>query len=442
MNIKNILIIIALLIYNNATAQTLNTQKLDSLFNVLSAKDRAMGSVAISKNGKLLYSRAIGFANNEKGLIRSTTGTRYRIGSITKMFTACMTFQLIEERKLTMDTRLSAYFTKVPNADKITVAQLLGHRSGIANMTDDPRYEDFSKTAKSQQQIVDFISSMRPSFPPDSMADYSNSNYILLGYIVEAIYKKPYHQILKEKITQKAGMNQTFYGSAPDLQEASSYSYDDNKWRLVTPPTHASIPGGAGAIIATPTDLTRFLDALFAGKIISKTSLEQMKTVRDGYGMGMFTFPFNQETFYGHNGGIDGFTSVAGHNLQDGLTVAYCSNGNRYPMNDILIGILSICYGKPYVIPDFNTVTLTAAELDQYTGTYDSAQMPLKITVTKNGDQLQAQATGQSAFPLTSVAKDKFSFEQAGINLEFNPAAKEMTLKQGGGSFTFRKENQ
>jgi len=442
MNIKNIFVLIALLVCNNVFAQTLNIQKLDSLFDVLSAKDRAMGSVAITKNNKLLYSRAIGFANNEKGLIKSTPGTRYHIGSITKMFTACMIFQLIEERRLTMDTKLSTYFAQVPNAGKITIAQMLGHRSGIANMTDDTRYEDFSKTAKTKQQIVDFISALQPSFPPDSTAEYSNSNYILLGYIAEAIYKKPYQQILKEKITQKAGMSHTFYGPTPDKQEAFSYTYDNNKWNLVSPPTHLSIPGGAGAIIATPTDLTRFLDALFAEKIISKASLEQMKTIRDGYGMGMVTFPFHQEKFYGHNGGIDGFTSIAGHNLQDGLTFAYCSNGNRTSMNDILLGVLNICYGKPYVIPDFNTIKLTAAELDQYTGTYASAQMPLKITVAKNGDQLQAQATGQAAFPLTAVAKDKFSFEAAGINLEFNPAANEMILKQGGGSYTFRKENQ
>lgn len=442
MNIKHAFTITALLLSNSLFAQTYNTQKLDSLFDVLSAKDRAMGSVAITKNGKPVYSRAIGFSSNEAGSKKSTTATRYRIGSITKMFTACLTFQLIEERKLSMDSKLSAYFPKVPHADKITIAQMLGHRSGIANMTDDARYEDFSKTAKTQQQIVDFISSMPPSFSPDSTAGYSNSNYILLGYIAEAICRKPYQQILQERIMQKAGLNNTFYGQAPDKQEASSYTYTNDQWALFSPPTHPSIPAGAGIIIATPGDLTRFLDALFSGKIISMKSLEQMKTIRDGYGMGMFTFPFHQETFYGHNGGIDGFTSVAGHNLKDGLSIAYCANGNRTPMNDILIGVLSICYNKPYDIPDFNTTKLTAAELDPYTGTYASAQMPLKIMVTRNGEQLQAQATGQPAFPLTGVAKNKFSFETAGIQLEFKPESGEMILKQGGGHFTFKKENQ
>lgn len=439
MNLKRLFVACTLLTGIHATAQTIHTAKLDSLFNILSAKDRAMGSVAIAQNGKLLYSRAIGFSDNEKNITRSTPDTRYRIGSITKMFTACMAFQLIEDKKLGMDTKLSVYFPSIPNAGKITIGQMLGHRSGIANITDDKRYPAFSRDAKTQKQIVGFISAIQPAFPPDSTAEYSNSNYILLGYIVEAIYKKPYQQVLKEKITQKAGMKNTFYGAAPDHKETMSYRYDE-QWKVV-PPTHASIPGGAGAIMSTPTDLTLFLDALFAGKIISNTSLEQMKTIRDGYGMGMFTFPFNQETFYGHNGGIDGFSSIAGRNLKDGLTISYCANGNRYPMNDILIGVLSICYNVPYTIPDFNTIAVTAADLDQYTGTYASSQLPIKITVKKENDQLQAQATGQSAFPLTPTTKDKFSFDSAGIILEFNPATHEMTLKQGGGSFTFKREN-
>jgi D-alanyl-D-alanine carboxypeptidase len=103
--------------------------------------------------------------------------------------------------------------------------------------------------------------------------------------------------------------------------------------------------------------------------------------------------------------------------------------------------VLSAIYNKPYEIPEFKNINLTSEELDRYSGVYSSAQIPLKITVTKSNLSLIAQATGQSAFPLEATGKDIFRFEQAGIVMEFNPTEKKMILKQGGGQFLFTKEN-
>lgn len=437
MNFRRFLILAALAGSCIARAQTLNTPKLDSLFNTLLAKDRSMSSVAIAKGNKILYSRAIGFSNDAKS--KSTVQTPYRIGSISKMFTACLIFQLIEANKLKLTTTLAEYYPQIPNAGQITIGQMLGHRSGIANITDDERYMTFSRTEKTHQQIVDFIRAIPPAFSPDSTTSYSNSNFILLGYIAETIYKKPYQQLLKEHITDKAGLKHTFYATTQDHAETSSYNYSNNKWERV-PATDMSIPGGAGAILSTPTDLAVFFEALFAGKLVNKASLAQMMTIKDGYGMGMFAFPFGTEKFYGHNGGIDGFTSSAARNTKDSLTIAYCSNGARFTTNEMMIALLSICYNVPYKIPSFTSVTIKAEELDKYPGVYASSQMPLKITITKTSDELYAQATGQSAFPLTAKGNDKFEFEAAGIVLVFNPSAKEMTLMQGGATYLFKLE--
>lgn len=200
-----------------------------------------------------------------------------------------------------------------------------------------------------------------------------------------------------------------------------------------------SIPGGAGSIVSTPNDLTKFIEALFALKLVSKNSLTQMKTITDGYGMGMFQIPFYTKKAYGHNGGIDGFASNLCYFPEDSLTVAYCTNGQVYPSNDILIGVLSICFNKEYLIPIFNTISLKTEDLDKYCGIYSSKQIPLKITITKDNVTLLAQATGQSSFPLESTEKDKFKFEQAGVEIEFNTDKNELTLKQGGGIFLFTK---
>jgi CubicO group peptidase (beta-lactamase class C family) len=133
-----------------------------------------------------------------------------------------------------------------------------------------------------------------------------------------------------------------------------------------------SIPGGAGAIVSTPTDLVKFIEALFSLKLVSNTSLSQMKTLTDGFGMGMFQIPFYEKRAYGHNGGIDGFASNLAYFPEEGLAIAYCTNGQAYPMNNILIGVLSIYFNKPYPIPTFNTtpVSLKTEDLDKYLGVY------------------------------------------------------------------------
>ena len=165
-----------------------------------------------------------------------------------------------------------------------------------------------------------------------------------------------------------------------------------------------------------------------------------MKTIIDGYGMGLFQIPFNNKKAYGHNGGIDGFGSNLAYFPEDHLAIAYCTNGMVYPLNDILIGVLSIYFNRDYKIPSFNTITLKSEELDKYLGIYSSLQIPLKITITKEKNSLIAQATGQSSFPLEATEKDKFKFDMAGVKLEFLPDKKEMTLKQNGGVFLFTKD--
>ncbi|HZX74665.1 MAG TPA: hypothetical protein VFE57_09605, partial [Cyclobacteriaceae bacterium] len=125
------------------------------------------------------------------------------------------------------------------------------------------------------------------------------------------------------------------------------------------------------------------------------------------------------------------------------LAIAYCTNGVVYPMNDILIGALSIYFNRPYTIPTFKVLPSFAVkteDLDKYLGVYSSDKIPMKITITKNDATLIAQATGQSSFPLDAIEKDKFKFDPAGINMEFNPDKNEFVLKQAGGSMLFSKE--
>ena len=421
--------------------QSLNKSKLDSLLNILAEKNKAMGSLTISKNGNVVYSKAIGYSFlSDKEKIPATEKTIYRIGSISKMFTATMIFQLIEEGKLKLTTTLDQYFPNIPNANNITISNLLNHRSGLHNFTDDPDYTTWMTQPKTQDEMLSIIAKNKVDFLPNEKASYSNTNFVLLGYIIEKITKQPYSKNLKERITSRIGLSNTSYGGKTDITKNESFSYQfENSWKQL-PETDMSIPGGAGSIVSTPTDLIQFIEDLFSNRLISKNSLMQMKTITEGYGMGMFQIPFDTKRAYGHNGGIDGFASNLAYFPEDSLAIAYCTNGQAYPMNDILIGVLKICFDRAYSIPTFSSISINPEELTKYSGIYSSAQIPLKITISKNNETLIAQATGQPSFPLDAVEKDTFKFDPAGVVLEFNTEKNEMTLKQGGGVFLFKKD--
>ena len=420
-------------------SQTIDKAKLDSYFQALEASNKFMGSLVVAQNEKMLYTKSIGFIDIEAG-VKADENSKYRIGSISKTFTTALILKAVEEKKLSLTQTIEIYFPTVQNASKITISQLLYHRSGITNFTNDKSYLDWNTQPKTEAEMLKIITKAGSDFEPDSKAEYSNSNFLLLSYILEKVYEKSYSKILEEKIIKPAGLKNTFFGGKINLKnnECSSYKFLAN-WAK-EPETDLSIPMGAGAIVSTPTDLTKFSDALFGGKIISKESIEQMQTIKDKYGMGLFEIPFYDNLGYSHTGGIDGFRSVFAYFPKDKIAYALTSNATNYENNKITIALLSSVYDKPYDIPTFKTYELTTEDLDQYLGVYSSKEIAIKITISKSDKILMAQATGQPAFALEAIEKDKFKFDQAGVVLEFNPANKQLVLKQHGGAFTFTKE--
>jgi CubicO group peptidase (beta-lactamase class C family) len=423
-------------------AQSLNTAKLDSLLTSLAANNKMMGSLAVSRAGQVVYSHAFGYAQLSPKT-PATPATRYRMGSISKMFTATMIFQLIDEKKLTLDTKLATFFPQLPNAKTITIEQLLSHRSGLHSLTDDAAYGTYMTQPKTQAELLALMAATKSDFEPGAKLTYSNSGYIVLGYIVEKLGKQPYAQALQKRVVAKAGLKNTYYGGKidPAKQEALSYKPGPGGWVPDTE-TDMSIPGGAGSVVSTPADLDHFLEALFGGQLVSAASLGEMKTVRDTFGRGLMMLPFYGKPGYGHGGIIDGFQSMASYFPDDKLAVTLSTNAHSYPVNDAMGDILRICYNKPYKIPDFAAPAFVPApaDLDRYAGTYASPSLPLKISFKKDGNTLLSQATGQQPIPLEPVSRGVFKFDPAGIRAEFAADKPTFTLKQGGREFVFTKE--
>lgn len=154
-----------------------------------------MGSVAIRNNDEIIFENTYGYAD-VKNKIKADNQTRYKIGSITKTFTSVVILQLIEEKKLTLDTKLSRFFPTIQNSEHITIDNLLSHSSGIYSFTNDLDYPTYAKLPKTRSELMKKIKAGKPVFEPGEKAEYSNSNYVILGWIIEDLTKKVMRTIL------------------------------------------------------------------------------------------------------------------------------------------------------------------------------------------------------------------------------------------------------
>jgi len=420
-------------------AQTaLNSQGLDSLMRLLEANDKMMVSVNIMKEGQSIYSKAVGFRDIEKQL-KNDANTVFRIGSISKMFTAVLILQLVEEGKLRTDDMLASFFPEIPESENITIEQMLRHRTGIFNITNDSLYLTYNTAIQTKEKMLQRIAESERVFQPDEKTEYSNSNYILLGYILEKITGKSFQINLKERIAGPLGLRSTNYGSKiiSGNNEAASYRFE-GKW-IQEDETDMSVPGGAGALVSTPTELNHFITSLFTNELLSESSMEAMTKLEDNFGYGIFAMPFYENKALGHTGGIDGFRSSLLYFPAHKMAVAICVNGSNYNPNDLLIGVLSIVFEKDYEFPSFEVMEINPEILSQYIGIYAKEGFPLKLEITLKENQLFAQGTGQAAFPLDAIDESNFKFDAAGIKINFSENI--LTLKQGGMNVVMTREN-
>lgn len=434
---KKLILLLALTFSNILFSQD-RFEKIDQYLKYLYDNNKFMGSLCIREGENVVFSKAYGFADVEQKIAADRL-TKYKIGSISKTFTAVMILQLIEEKKLRPETKLTRFFPKVANAENISIYDLLHQRTGIPDYVNQDSITNAEmNSADIKKALYDKIAKYDSRFSPGTKFEYSNSNYFLLGGIIEKVTQKSFAENLEDRIVKKANLINTYYKpDATNAQNKESYSYhfDGDQWQRF-PEWKNDTAFASGGIISTPADLTRFISSLFEGKLIKPKSLEMMTEMKDGYGMALFQFPFGDRKFFGHNGKIENFNATMGYNPDEKLSVSLIENGSNYSLNDIMIGVLSMYYKLPFPFPNFEK--LSDEMIAQYSGTYASAQIPLKLTVFGKNGELMAQGTGQSAFPLTMQSEKTFIFASAGIEIDFED--KGLILKQGGTKFNFTKE--
>lgn len=418
-------------------ARDFDRAKMDSLFFLIEQNDCGMGSFSLFEDGKEVYAKTYGYAVLDKKQ-KPDVNTRYRIASISKSFTATIVMKLIEEGKLRLDDKLDKYYPQIENANEITIEMLLRHRSGIYNLTNANDYLEWHTQKFTKDQLLGKIYDGGSLFMPNQQFAYSNSNYILLTFVIEDVTKDSFANALEKYIVKPCDLKNTFVGSVINIENNEALSYTKlGEWKLEEE-TDMSIPLGAGFLVSTPTDLNKFYFSLFREKIVNKHSLGLMTQVQDNFGLGLFRVPFYSSIGYGHSGGLDGFHSNAYYFPDEKIGIAVTSNGLVFPLNDIVKTALEIYTGKDTQLPQFDAgVTLTEEDLSKYLGVYSSEALPLKFTIGKDGNVLTAQLTGQPSFPLECFEVDKFRFTPAKVVIEFYPGKNTLILKQGGAELLF-----
>ncbi|MEO7189721.1 MAG: serine hydrolase domain-containing protein [Vicinamibacterales bacterium] len=419
-------------------AQTFDTAKLDLLFDRLLEKNKGMGGVTLARDGEVIYRRSFGYSqitDTEKRPLNADTG--YRIGSITKTYTAVMIFQLVEEGRLKLTDTLDKFFPQIPNAGRITIAQILHHRSGLPEIEPDGV---FGRQSRTEDEIVARIAQGKPTFEPDTMHRYSNAGYSLLGFVVEKAGGKPYPDALRDRITSKLGLRNTSAGTAkmnPAKNEALSYTYIGN-WREAEE-IDFSVVAGAGRIVSTTADMVAFIKGLFDLKLVSKESLALMTTMRDGEGMGFEPHSFAGRTCYGHTGGSANSGAWLTYCPEERLALAYATNAKIYPVRDIVTGVFDVYWNRPFQIPSLEAFNVSADVLERYVGNYTIAGTPARMGITRDGQTLFIQPAGQGCVPLEATAETTFQIAP-GVTVEFDVAKDQMTIKRPQGDRVFTKE--
>ena len=404
-------------------SQQQGLKQLDELFHLLDDQNKAMGNIAIMKQGNFVYKNAIGYqyktSQNKK---KANENSKYRIGSITKVITATLIYQLLDEKKLSLEDELAKYFPNIPNAKKIKISNLINHSSGLFNITEEPDFQNWMLKPSTQDQMLTRIKKHEVLFQPGEKNAYSNTNYIILGYIIEKIENKSYAKVLKNRIVDKLQLKNTYYGNAINIEnnECQSYHYKNNKLKPATE-THMSNPGGAGGVVSTPKDLSIFMNALFTNKLISQKSFEYMITsTSNSFCNGIMTIQQDGQTIYGHGGAIDGFNSFLLFVPATQTAIAVTLNASDYSAQPIVFHALDATNGKSFEMPNFNKLELTEAEVKRYEGVYECKDLPFDLNFVAQGNVLKAGPDSKQLKKLTPIGEHEFTLQAMGFKLRFN----------------------
>jgi CubicO group peptidase (beta-lactamase class C family) len=392
-------------------------KSVDSFVSPQFAGNQPGVEILIAKKGQIVYQKGFGTANIELNVPVQPDMT-FDLGSITKQFTAVAILQLVEQGKIALQDSIQQYIKDFPSKGyKITIENLLTHTSGIPDYMQmdfgDPYAErrDFSPKA-----IIDSFKTRPLQFEPATKFAYSNSGYFLLGYIIEQVTGEGYYQYVRERIITPAGLDHTFFNQPNKIipGHVNGYKKEEDQYKKADF-WSATLPYAAGDLVSNVADLFKWHQALYAGKLLKKETLDKAFTpfiLKDGtstgYGYGWYVTDYNGVKSIGHGGAITGFRTNELYYPKEDVFIAILCNRDQAPVDELSLAISGLALGK-VLQPD---IVLTEAILNRYTGTY--AMLPDQkrtMVITKDGDHLAAGVDGQGNYQLLFKTETDFNFK-------------------------------
>ena len=415
------------------------TAKVDEYMNAAVRVDGFSGSILIARDGQPVVSKGYGMANVELDVPNSPQ-TVFRLGSVTKQFTAMAIMMLAERGKLNVNDPACKYLTDCPAAwQPITVKNLLTHTAGVPNYTGFP---DFAKTAVLPTTNAAMIAQLRDKpleFAVGEKYAYSNSGYYLLGAIIERASGKTYADFLQENIFTPLGMKQTGYDSPLRIIKNRAAGYARQGGKIINASyMDMTIPYAAGAMYSTTGDLLLWDQALYTEKLVSRKSLDETFTpFKSNYGYGWSIGKRFDRQVIAHGGGIYGFATEIARFPADKVTVVVLSNVQGAPAGRIGNDLAAIVFGAAYEIPkERKEIAVDQKILEKYVGQYELAAPKIVIGFTLENGKLFGQVGGQSKFALSAESETVFFSKDVNLQITFMKDAQGqttgLTFNQGG----------
>ncbi|MCX6592042.1 MAG: serine hydrolase [Acidobacteria bacterium] len=392
------------------------------------------GTVLVARDGQPIFRKAYGNANDEWD-IANTVDTKFRIGSITKQFTAVAILQFVEQGKLKLDDPISKHYAAPATWEKITIHHLLNHTSGIPSYTGLPGFMAKRSVEKmTPVEIVKLSQDMPLEFEPGASYKYNNTGYVLLGHLVEKISGTSYGAYMAATFFGPLGLKDTGYDSSTKIlkHRASGYSPNgDNAAYL-----DMSLPHAAGSLYSTVDDLLKWDLALHGGKLLSAESYKLMTTPGKGeYGYGLVMREVAGRPSIAHGGGINGFNTNLIHFPAQRVVGIALANVNTPAADQIALAIARIAMGDEQAPrPLRKEVKVAPERLDLLSGEYE-LRPGFIMKIWRDGERMLTQATGQGAIEIFALSENQFfpKVVDAQLNFERDASgrATAMTLRQG-----------
>ncbi|PKI16806.1 serine hydrolase domain-containing protein [Colwellia sp. 12G3] len=420
---RRIITLCTVLVLNMSTVSAAEQEKVVSkasydkvLASFVDAKGPGAAAI-VSQHGKILYKGALGMANIELK-VPLKTDSIFRLGSITKQFTAAAIVMLAEQGKLSIDDDIHKYVPDFPTEEQVvTIANLLSHTSGIANYTEDEHI--WNKLIPTEttldEMLIEFAKHPMPLKTGEAMR-YSNTGYVLLGKIIEVASKKSYPDFIEQDIFAKLGMkNSHFGGSQLITNRASGYSRTE-LGVVNAAPINMMWPHGAGSLLSTVDDLNIWFNALRSGTLISKTSYKKMVTPfllndksSSDYGFGLGVYNINKYKAIGHGGGIHGFVTHAFYIPEKDLYVAVLNNSDS-DGNPQDIALLLAAKALNIDIPEFTAIKLSDNKIKAMMGSYQ-VNDESKRTLTFENNITYSQRDDGRKWVIKPMSDNSFYYE-------------------------------